>query len=128
MFHSAQVLSHLLLLAAFEGQIYPDQALSCVSRTVLPHAGGVAPLSPQFGATRRSGGNSNQQGSQNATAEMQTTINDAFMREELSLQELTDLACMFSFAESGETYYTDPSRYSVMFEVKHHTIASKEDA
>ena len=68
------------------------------------HTGGVAPLSPQFGANSRSL-NSNAQGSQFATAENQNsspTINDAFMREELSLQELTDLACMFSFAESGK--------------------------
>jgi hypothetical protein len=59
-------------------------------------AGGVAPLSPSghgsvAGLRGQAGGSSSSGGA----------LGDAFLREELSLQELTDLACMFSFADGG---------------------------
>jgi hypothetical protein len=61
-------------------------------------AGGVAPLSPSghggvAGLRGQAGGSSSSSGG--------SALGDAFLREELSLQELTDLACMFSFADGG---------------------------
>ena len=83
------------------------QAILSCALWHITQPGGVAPLSPpgpgaDAGHIAQFARQQQQQQQQQQAGSTATLASDAFVKEELTLQELTDLACMFSFGEGGQ--------------------------